>query len=172
MGARRQRGVVLAVSLILLTVMTLLGVTAMTVNSQHENMASNTRQRNLAFQSAEACIREAEGILAGASLPVFDGSTVGYRPSFAAAGAGEMLDYCWNGSEADCDGAESLVGPQLVGLAEPCRFVIEELLITGLPADGSVKLAPIDTTRLYRVTARGVGGVEDAVAIVQTLYRR
>lgn len=167
-----QRGVVLPVSLILLAVMTLVGVTGMTVNSQHETMASNTRQRNLAFQSAEACIREGESVLAGVSPPSCDGSTPGYRGSFAASSSGEMLDYCWTGSETGCAQAESVAGPQLAELAVPCRFVVEELWTSGPPVGGSVALAPLEPTTLYRVTARGIGGTEDAVAIVQTLYRR
>lgn len=167
-----QRGVVLAVSLILLTVMTLIGVTAMTVNSQHETMASNTRQRNLAFQSAEACIREGESVLAWASPPAFDGSTAGYRGAFASASSGEMLDYCWTGAEDDCDAADSVTGPQLAELAEPCRFVIEELWTSAPTSGGSLALAPLEPVTLYRITARGVGATDDAVAIIQTLYRR
>ena len=168
----RQGGVVLPVSLILLAVMTLVGVTAMTVNSQHETMASNTRQHNLAFQSAEACIREGESVLGGVSPPSFDGSTAGYRSAFAAASSGEMLDYCWTGSETGCDQAESAAGPQLAELAVPCRFVVEELWTSGPPVGGSVVLGPVESTVLFRVTARGVGGTEDALAIIQTVYRR
>jgi type IV pilus assembly protein PilX len=167
-----QRGVVLAISLILLVVMTLVGVTAMTVNSQHEIMASNTRQRNLAFQSAEACIRDGETILARATLPSFDGSEAGYRASFDAAAAGDLLDYCWSGDETGCAGAQSVSGTHLEELAEPCRFVIEELALSGPAPGGSIKLAPVEETAMYRVTARGVGGTADAIAIVQTLYRR
>lgn len=171
-GPSAQRGVVLAVSLILLVVMTLVAVTAMSVNSQQESMASNTRQRNLAFQSAETCIREAEIVLERATLPSFDGTEAGYRTSFEKASSGDMLDYCWTGQEPGCTSAASAEGVRLAQLAAPCRFVIEELRLAAPVTGASVKLGPIETTSLYRVTALGIGGTADAVAIVQTLYRR
>ena len=49
----RQRGAVLIVSLILLVVMTLLGVTAMNSTSLEERMAANSQITTRAFQTAE-----------------------------------------------------------------------------------------------------------------------
>ena len=63
---RRQRGAALVVALIMLLVMTVLGITAMQVTRMEERMAGNSRDVNLAFQAAEAGLRDAEGrILAG-----------------------------------------------------------------------------------------------------------
>ncbi len=50
---RRQLGAVLIVSLLLLLVMTLLGVTAMQSNMLQEKMAGNFWSRNLAFQAKD-----------------------------------------------------------------------------------------------------------------------
>ncbi len=50
---RRERGAVLIVSLILLVVMTLLGVTSMNSTSLEEKMAANTQETTRAFQTAE-----------------------------------------------------------------------------------------------------------------------
>jgi len=52
--ARRQRGAVLVVAMILLVVLTLLGVSAMTTTRLEERMASNDQEINRAFQSAES----------------------------------------------------------------------------------------------------------------------
>lgn len=49
----RQRGAVLIVSLILLVVMTLLGVTAMNTTSLEEKMAANSQITTRAFHTAE-----------------------------------------------------------------------------------------------------------------------
>ena len=49
----RERGAVLIVSLILLVVMTLLGVTSMNSTSLEEKMAANTQITTRAFQTAE-----------------------------------------------------------------------------------------------------------------------
>jgi type IV pilus assembly protein PilX len=79
---RDHRGSALVVSLLILLVMTIIGITAMGSTTLEERMANNNRQRQLAFQSAEAALRDAESWLANnvtsiASLSQFDGTTVG-----------------------------------------------------------------------------------------------
>lgn len=56
----KQSGVVLVISLIMLVLLTLLGITAMQVNSLEEKMAGNSKDKNIAFQAAEAALRDAE----------------------------------------------------------------------------------------------------------------
>lgn len=58
--ARRQRGVALFVSLVLLIVLTLMGVTALQVTALQERMAGNVREHDIAFQRAEAGLRVME----------------------------------------------------------------------------------------------------------------
>ncbi|XSG85098.1 MAG: pilus assembly PilX family protein [Methylohalobius sp. ZOD2] len=55
-----QRGAALVISLLMLLVMTVIGVAAMQTNLLEEKMAGNFRDMNLAFQSAEAALRDAE----------------------------------------------------------------------------------------------------------------
>lgn len=56
----RQSGVVLAISLIMLLLLTLIGITGLQTTSLEEKMASNSKNRNLAFQAAESALRHAE----------------------------------------------------------------------------------------------------------------
>jgi len=56
----RQQGAILIVSMLLLLVMTLLGITAVSTTTLEEKMASNNRQRQLAFQAASSALRDAE----------------------------------------------------------------------------------------------------------------
>lgn len=60
----KQQGVVLVVSLIMLVLLTLIGVTSMRVTSLEEKMAGNAKSANLAFQVAESALREGENWLA------------------------------------------------------------------------------------------------------------
>ncbi|MEN8166315.1 MAG: PilX N-terminal domain-containing pilus assembly protein [Pseudomonadota bacterium] len=53
----------LVTSLILLLVMTLLGLSAMQTSLMEETMAGNVRDHNLAFQAAEAALRDADAWL-------------------------------------------------------------------------------------------------------------
>src|SRR5688572_9206262 len=55
----RQRGAVLIVALLFLVMLTLLGVTAMTSSTMEERMAGNARDNGVAFQAAEAALRDA-----------------------------------------------------------------------------------------------------------------
>ena len=57
--AARQRGAVLIVSLVLLVVLTLLGVSVMNVTQLEERMASNSQEMVQAFQSAETGLSQA-----------------------------------------------------------------------------------------------------------------
>ena len=57
---RKQRGVALITSLILLVVMTLLGLAAIRGVTQEERMAGHSYSRSLGFQSAESALRTIE----------------------------------------------------------------------------------------------------------------
>ena len=55
----RQSGAVLIVSLVMLLVMTIIGVTAMSSATLEEKMASNTMNYNVTFHAAESAIENA-----------------------------------------------------------------------------------------------------------------
>ncbi|MDD1608291.1 MAG: PilX N-terminal domain-containing pilus assembly protein [Methylococcaceae bacterium] len=69
--AKHQSGVVLVISLIMLLALTLIGVTSSSVTGLEAKMAANSKDVNLAFQSAEATLRSAEDYLK-AKQPNFD----------------------------------------------------------------------------------------------------
>ena len=56
-----QRGATLIVSMVLLSIMALFAVTSLRTTIQEERMSAATRERDLAFQSAEAGLRIGEG---------------------------------------------------------------------------------------------------------------
>ncbi len=66
---RRETGAALIVSLVLLLVMTLIGLTAMRQNVLEERMAGASMERNSAMQLAEAALRDAETWLDNQLLP-------------------------------------------------------------------------------------------------------
>ena len=55
-----QRGAVLVIALLFLTILTILGVTAMTTTTYEERLAGNARDSGTAFQAAEAALRDAK----------------------------------------------------------------------------------------------------------------
>lgn len=62
-SSRKQRGVALIVSLILLVVVTLLGLSGMQNTSLQERMSGNMYDRSVAMQAAEAALRAAEAAI-------------------------------------------------------------------------------------------------------------
>ena len=56
----KQSGVVLVVSLFMLLLLSLIGLSGMQSTMLEEKMASNSRDQNIAFQAAEAALREGE----------------------------------------------------------------------------------------------------------------
>lgn len=56
----RQSGIVLIVSLFILVLLTIIGVSGMKVTSLEEKMAGNDRDENVAFQAAETALRVGE----------------------------------------------------------------------------------------------------------------
>lgn len=69
-GCASQRGVALVIALILLIVVTLVGLAGIRGTTMQEKMAGNFYDRELAFQSAEAGLREAESLIGSGANPV------------------------------------------------------------------------------------------------------
>lgn len=161
----KQRGIVLVTGLIFLVMMTLLGVTAMQTTMLEEKMVGNLRDENLAFQAAEAALREGELFLQQISLPVFDGSNGLYH--HASSPAPEPIS--WSGWST----SGSPIATPMAGVASQPRYIIEQLVSIPLETGGSVQQsATTMTSSMYRIIARGVGGTETAVVILQSVYRR
>lgn len=164
---RRQRGIVLAVALIMLVVITLLGVSAMQVTSLEERMAGNMRDRSLAFQSAEAALRDGERLLAENTVPAFDGNNGLYQ-----APAPDDPPVWLNADDAFWETNGRTYSDTVSGVSAPPRYIIEEFPY--VPAVGDSldpgEIPPPPNT--YRVTARGIGGSATAVVVLQSTYRR
>jgi type IV pilus assembly protein PilX len=137
----RQQGAGLVVGLIILVVLTLLGVQAMRSNVSQERMASNMRERNVAFQAAEAALR------VGEATGPFDGSGVGLADPLNWA-AGEET-----GTLADFDD----------GLATDPMFHV------GPPQYVRVGITiPPEYRLIYPIASRGEGGQAGSIVVLQS----
>lgn len=159
----RERGAALVVALVFLLIMTVLGVTSMSSTTLQERMAGNLRDNNLAFQAAEAALRNGEELLRQATLPVFSGSNGLLQMQDEGGQAHFWSTYPWEDNSRTADAVS--------GVPNAPRFVVEEL--PPLPAEGgSLRFGALPEVGFYRVTAYGTGGTEEAVVILQTTYRR
>ena len=175
---KSQSGAVLIVGLIMVLLMTIVGLAAIRGSSLQEMMASNLRDRNLAFQAAEAGLRAGEsrvGLINDSARPAFDG-TAGLHPDLNQPTKTPVVQ--WSTTEWIDD---SVLTAMSLDVASQPRYVVEELIVSALDAaaaEGSgIDLASMDGAggfppEFYRVSSRGVGGTTDADVVVQSVYKR
>ncbi len=166
--ARAQRGSVLVVSLIIMLVLTMLGLSSMSTSTMEERMAGNSRDRNQAFQAAEIGLRAAEqAVDAIASVAAF-----GQTPGLYAEGVHPDLDD-EQGTWSDA-GSIQLPDGTVQGVTSQPRYIVEHMGTQGqddINIGGygeSSGMAAVDT---FRITVRATGGSDDAVVILQSYYR-
>lgn len=161
---RSQKGVVLAIALIMLVLITLLAVSAVRTTVMEERMASNSRNDNIAFQLAETALRQAEEILLadGDSLSIAAAQTqsVGLGACEIALNTplvwGNACDYV---GDADVDSNN-------VNIDRAPHYFIEFL-----HAEADIAMGAAPRECFYRITARGYGPDANSAVTLQTTYR-
>jgi type IV pilus assembly protein PilX len=153
----RQHGVTLIVSLFFMIILAMLGVAIANVSILEERMAGNTRNRDLAFQAAEAALRDAEAQLntsafRATAFPAWD---------LTHSNSATYWDTCFAGTAAPCatkyTPTLSLPTSGNGALVAQPQFIVEKRDLGGGNAD-------------YRVTARAVGGTSDTVVVLQSEF--
>lgn len=166
---KKQTGAVLFVSLIILLIMTLLGISGMQTTVLEEKMAGNFKDKNMSFQAGESALREAEEYLNATSiLPPFTGGTVGhYQPTASGAARWDDTVTDWTDTTNDV----LAYAGTLTNIAASPAYIIEEL--PAIPeAGGSLEAGVAVEARYYRITTRAVGGTDTAVVMLQSTYKR
>ena len=155
-------------ALIFLLLMTLLGTTAMRGSSMQERMAGNARDWNLAFQAAEAALREGEQfLLATAVLPAFDDTNGFYGL--------ERSDVSRNGPAVQSTTATvpsptarlpecRCTAAPIDGVTTLPRYYFEELTTVRPPGTETETGTPPPDIQFYRLTAIGFGSAESTTA--------
>lgn len=169
----KQAGVALFISLVMLLVLTIAGVSAVQTTSLEERMARNTHDRLIAFQAAESALREAEGFLL---------NNVNTTALFTNGGTNGMwttapfdTEERWKGDIWDVGSAQSVeVAAAIIDVAEQPRFIVEWLATVERPENsamlGSSYEALFDRIEVFRITARGVGGSVNARVMLQSHF--
>ena len=165
---KKQSGVVLAISLIMLLLLTLIGVSGSQVTGLEEKMTGNMRDRNLAFQAAESALRDGEARAAAAAptltCPGVNPPGFFLRRDADCNGAVETADV-WDTIDwaTQSNGYDDVANP-LVDLSADPRYIVEDM---GSVCTGIV-VPCTSIARTYRITARATGGTTDAVVILQS----
>ncbi len=153
---KNQTGAVLIVSLVMLMLVTLIGVSGMQTTILEERMSSNYRDQNTAFQAAEATLLIARTYILN--------NTIGY------SGDGGLLDTNHDEEpkkkyykKAFWTNANSTSTPDDYGekfnlLSDP-RYIIK-------------KIDQVGNVSRYRVTARAEGASPGTQVILEAIYER
>lgn len=168
----QQAGVALFISLVLLLILTIIGVSAVQTTSLEVRMTRNEHDNLLAFQAAESALRDAEVQLeAIPTVAAFNDTNGLYQiPDLG-------LDDVWENA-AVWTGGNSVQAPNAIdGTSAQARYIIEYLGAVVREENAHQQGDPyaeggIDRIEMFRITARGVGGTANSTVFLQTTYGR
>jgi|SRR5712671_3534413 len=166
--AHTQRGAALVVSLLLLSVLTILALSASQSTRLQERMAGNARDVDVAFQSAEAGVRNAEDYITGltrqtgpcpaAPCHVF---SRGYFPDdMANANDTWWATNGWEYGTAAKEMAMAVADP--IYVIEQTEFVGDDLMESGG--------GPKSGLTFFRTLSGAKGATDSARVVIQTTF--
>lgn len=164
-----ESGVVLVISLIMLLLLTLAGLAGSQVTSLEEKMASNSKDQNLAFQSAEAALRAGEANITNiVALSAFDGSggLLGKDDAISEFSSSGI----WSSSNSiNFDSGIDLVKTQP-------RYIIKYLTTGEATTGASINMggygdsAAGAAVSFFTVTSRGTGGQDTSQVYLKSYF--
>lgn len=155
----KQSGSALIIGLLILLIITIIGVTTMQTTTLQEKMAGSLRDQDLAFQAAEAALREAEeGIAPQTTEPgwIYD---LGDLPLDLTT----QSDAWWTNDSNTREVDFEIVATDPRYVSEGEAFLRDTLRVGSGPVTGR---------HIYRTTARGTGGTDNAETILRTRYAK
>ena len=178
--ARAERGAALVTSLVLLLVLTVIGVTAMMMTRMQERMAGNTRDLNLAFQGAEAALRDGESMITALPSSKADLCIASpckfWQANLAAVAVPEIKDADWwrtNGVQYESAGGNHDAPiTDMPQLKEDPVFLVQYLTrVKDSLTDGEGS-GPSPGRDFYQISAWSNGGTGMANTVVQSTFAR
>jgi len=187
-SAHRSRGIALASVLIILMVLTLIGVTAFSLNTSEQKAVVANNDYHRAFQAADSAVAEGElwleqqtsqplaavgcsnpSVACGGEILVWSGTpTSPINDWFGFDWLDNGLDYCSNYDQTSAP-THRTHNCDLARIGQTPRYVVEEL---GPELDGSIVVGQDQTPHrwYYRVTGQGTGTEPRMTSMAQSVY--
>lgn len=171
---KKQRGSILIVSLMILVVLTMIGVSSMSTSSLQEQMAGNFRDRQIAFQAAEMTLAYAEDFAKNSinSASIFtDAGTGGYYTTYnGPTNLNAFSSTWWTGT------ASQVLPTTISQVRNQPRFVIEFRGVIGESEGTDVNLGGYGVSAgggaisNFRITVLATGLSDNTQVILQSNY--
>ena len=195
---QNENGVSLIIVMIILTVVSILGIAGIQISSLGEKSARNDRDLQIAWQSAEAAMLDAELDVMSSSNPARS-ALFGSDTSAFVAGCGQgavtaglcallpatgikpswlTVDFTETGSSAHTAEFGQFTGRQFSAGAvgtqpvRPPRYVLEPIIDTNSGKSDARNRSATEKSISYRVTAMGFGPRQEIQAVIQGIIRR
>ncbi|WP_413701434.1 PilX N-terminal domain-containing pilus assembly protein [Psychromonas sp. KJ10-10] len=191
----KQKGEIIIISLIMMLLLTIVGLTGVRISNLEERMSGNFRDHEIAFQSAEATLVEAEAFVENTTFVVgnfqsgctgsqcftstctnglcFNGSfpTTGAPASSCSAG----LTNPWEDWALWTDGSGKYkLATSLTGTSSAAKYIVEFrcfMVRDDTNSDPNANLIA-EWAYSFRITALARGGTADSQVMLQTTYKK
>lgn len=175
---KKQQGAVLVMSLLMLFVLTLIGVSSFNTTTMEEKMSGNSRNRQLAFQAAETAVSDAERFIKdNVNNPVAQFTATGGTGGLYNLGNGpstiNATDKSWWSGITKRTYTATMQGD----ISAPPIYTIEYLGETkgNSPTEGNILGGEAGagsggSIHAFRITVRGTGLTDNSVVVIQSHY--
>jgi type IV pilus assembly protein PilX len=173
---RAQRGASLVIALMFLIVLTIVGLVSVRSSTFQERMAGNNRDRAVAFEAAEAALRDAERdvqLNLNASSAFTTTCTAGLCLR-AAVATQNWNTAVWTGATSRIYGVNSGAGAYPVALSQPPRYIVELLpdIRSGMghSLSANARSSTVGDGTAFRITVRAWGRRPTTQVMLQSVY--
>ena len=172
---KSQDGVALFISLVLLLVLTIIGVSSVQTTSLEVRMTRNEHDSMLAFQAAESALRDAEVVVEAVTFAtieddfteagnngLYEGAEMEEQPIWQRADIWEVA----NSREAETN---------VDGVSAQARYIVEHvdtIVRSSNPNQITGQDDDFEEVEIFRITARGIGGSPNSQVTLQSSYGR
>jgi len=177
----KQSGAALVIALVLMTVLTMMGVTAMRSNSMDVRVHNAMKDRANAFQCAEAALRQGELFIENVSIRP-DDTTIGIPSKtnlqvwkIDTTTLNNLVNEAasWWQTNGWSDTALTDISAE-VGCANQADYIVQSMGGIGDNGSGDLSFKAQAESQIdgYRITSRSEGVSDNAVVILQTTFTR
>ena len=168
----RQNGATLVVAMLMLLVLTVLGLTTMSMTRFEERMAGNSRDVNLAFQGAEAGLRDAEERIRTWNEFTVPAACVTapcsvWQQNYLPVDLRDQLYGWWTGNATEYGVAGT---QEVTEVVRDPLVVVEDLDFVPDSAALTPGYSHQTGRSFYRITANSVGASNTAEAVLESTF--